>query len=128
MRRRQANKIAKRHIRAQGDALPKVAWRSLQSDLQDYLDGFGVFVEMRDGRIVSGDSLLADGAEEDAVSLVLTAAGPHVSAWDTEEPAAHLAAKLSELPGLEAIMLVNRDPEAFVGYYVRVRPHYRDVH
>jgi hypothetical protein len=98
---------------------PAVDWRSLLERVLPAIGSRTVFLELADGRFARSTPEPRPG---DVVALAITWADEGLTAWDTEAPARRLAEELSARPGLEACMLLNRDPDSFVGYYVRVRP------
>ena len=44
-----------------------------------------------------------------------------VKPWETEAPARHMCEKLGEVLNSKPVVLLNRDPESFAGYYVYIK-------
>ncbi|MBY0375932.1 MAG: hypothetical protein K2Q23_18185 [Bryobacteraceae bacterium] len=80
------------------------------------------FLETRDQRFISLNPphMTSEGVE--TVSLIVTWSRDGIPAWETEQPAKNLAERLARHRDLEAVLLLRRSLDSFVGYYVRVRP------
>jgi hypothetical protein len=76
-------------------------------------------VETRSGHFVRVDSA---ATSLDVVGLAIAWLHAGVNPWEMEAPAQELLERLSDIPNIEAIMLLSRSVESFAGYYVRVRP------
>lgn len=112
-----------RKVAEQRRTLPAIDWQALHESIKDDVEGFSVYLEMRDDRFLPISDPSADAAARaDVVGLVVAQLIDGVPPWETEEPAQALAERLSTRPHLTAIVQLSRRAEAFVGYYVRVRP------
>ena len=109
-----------RRVRQQRASVPAIDWKPLHERIRNEVEGYTVFLEMRDGSLVRLDHPQANA--RDIVGLAITWLYDGVPPPATEEPAETLAKTLSEGHGVEAWVQVSRSPESFVGYYVRVRP------
>jgi len=106
-------------VRRERNAVPAIDWKALHNRVAEYVGNYPIFVETRDRRFlpINGDK------GDDIVALVVACISEGAPPWESREPARNIAEKLSKEPDLDALMLVSRDPESFVGYYVRVSPH-----
>jgi len=120
MRSRQVKKLAKQLAAAERAALPSLDWRRLiQIELSADLEGYSVWLELRDGRFIPAG--VAAAVAPDVVSLAITTAAPGVAASDTEQAAWRVANELCRRFGGPIPVLLSRDPDSFAGYFARFR-------
>jgi hypothetical protein len=98
------------------DSQPLIDWRGVLERIGGSLSGFSVFLETSGERRV----VPADDAARDVVALAVTWVEEGCPPRKTEEHARRLIAALAHRPEVEALLQINRDPETFVGYYVRI--------
>ena len=103
--------------------LPVVDARSLHERIAGEIPAGGSFyLETRDQRFVPVDLQQLNSEGLDSISLIVTWSGDGIKPWETEEPAKEVARRLSERSDIEAMVFLSRRLDAFVGYYVRIRP------
>ena len=110
---------AARAVRQVREATPAVAWQSLREAVGRDLDGYTLFVEMRDDTLRPARALGLDPQEIVGLAAAWLVDGEIVS---SEPHARELEERLSERTDISATLLMNRDPETFAGFYVRLRP------
>jgi hypothetical protein len=101
------------------DARPAAHWSAILGRIRQDLGERVVFLETAARRLLPLGPAREASVTEDAVALVVPCRPPD-SVTDPMEPARELAATLANRHNLDAIVLVSRDPETFVGYYVRI--------
>jgi hypothetical protein len=102
-----------------GDSRPAAHWSALLGRIRKDLGDRSVFLEAAGRRMLPLGPAGQASATEVAVALVVPCGAPD-SLPDPMGPARELAATLADRYDLETVVLVSRDPETFVGYYVRV--------
>jgi hypothetical protein len=109
-----------RKIWQERQALPRIDWEELVGRIRNDIEGYTVYLETRDARLIP---LLSEDANAkiDALSLVIAWIQAGVQPWEMEQPAQQLKERLSAHHGIDAIVLVSRQIQPFAGYYVRVR-------
>ena len=90
---------------------------SLLAKVRGETNGYTLFLETKDRSFVAVESATEI---QDPVALVATWIQNGVPPWETEEPAKQLTHRLLERCGVRALVLLSRDPNSFVGYYVRI--------
>jgi hypothetical protein len=83
------------------------------------VEGCSLFCEVANGRL---QPLQPDSLPSDAAAIVVTFVRKGLRGWESEEPARQLSERLRDRWGLSPLVLISRDPDSFVGYYVRVAP------
>jgi hypothetical protein len=106
-----------RRVRKQRASTPAIDWRTLRDELEADIRGYAVYVQLRDDRIVP--TIHVDAASTDVVALVAVWSGDG-DVMSTEQPAYDLVERLSTRGRVDAFVQLNRDPDTFVGYYVRI--------
>ena len=102
------------------DYLPKqevIDWESIVETIKGHLGSHCIYLELKEG----GWSKLEneqDSIQVTGVAVVYAADG--VEIWDTEAPAKHKAEELSKVLGRDLPILLSREFQYFVGYYVYI--------
>lgn len=92
---------------------PALDWVSLVNEIEDIIKEQMVFLDTRENGLVTLDNI----GEQEVIGIAVTPAKPGIKAWDTEVPARDIVTKLSERTKNQVVLLLNRNPEQFVGYY-----------
>ncbi len=100
--------------------MPLVDWQEILEQISHLLDGNTVYLEQRSGGLIT----LQDHSHtpRDIVGVAIAVANPELKPWETEEPASLMATKISNYLGRRATLLISRDADLFVGYYVHIGP------
>jgi hypothetical protein len=98
------------------EAQPAIAWQDLVGRIAGDIEGFSVFLETRNRRLVPPKQ--AKG--EDVIALAVTWVAEDCPPPKTEEHAHRLLTRLAHRSDLDAFMQLSRDPGSFVGYYIRI--------
>lgn len=94
-----------------------IDWAPIITHIRDHIGNHSVWLELPQGgwrKLESADETTS------ATGIAVAYVAEGVKSWDTEAPAKHMAEKLSELLGKELPILLSRDYEHFVGYYVYI--------
>lgn len=103
--------------------LPVVSVQLLLDEIaKEIRDGALLFLETRDQQFVPLNHEKVSKQDLEFVSLIVTWSSEATPAWKTEEAAKALAERLASHGNIDAVVLLSRSLDSFVGYYVRVRP------
>jgi hypothetical protein len=103
-----------RRVRQERAAVPPIDWKALHERIRNEVQGYTVFLEMRDGTLVSLDD--RQRGDNEIVGLAVTWLYEGVPPPATQEPAEALAKTLGGGHGVEAWVQVSRSIESFVGF------------
>ncbi len=101
--------------------LAKLEWRPLLNSVKAHCQDCSIFVQTRHHGMLSVNDPKVEKPKSDIVALAITAARKGMKPWDSEEPARALCNKLKEVLGRNCCLQLNRDPDTFVGYYVKIQ-------
>jgi hypothetical protein len=100
--------------------LPAFEWQPLLDQIREQIREYTVFLETRNHGFVSLEDFIARPRGSDVVAVAIAYVADGVAPWDTETPARVLADRLSPTLGFTPLIFSSRDPDSFVGYYVRI--------
>lgn len=116
------NRLLDHIISKERARIPKLNPSSVHSAIhQEIKPGASLYLESRDRTFTPWNPSDPDNHASDIVSLIVTWSRDGVLPWNTEQPAKDLQDKLAYHPNIEAMLLLSRDPDSFVGYYVQIR-------
>ncbi|MBN1569002.1 MAG: hypothetical protein JXA73_14225 [Acidobacteria bacterium] len=108
-------------VRQERDRFPSIDWRVLHNRLTEYIGNHPTFLEARSGRLMA----INDETENEIVALAIACIREGAPPWESEGHAISLAKTLSGERDLDSVVLLSRDSETFVGYYVRVSQRWK---
>lgn len=80
-----------------------------------------IYIKTEDGRLILYASTESQECMVRAKGICVVYEHDGVKPWETEVPAKHMCEKLSKVLNSEPVVLLSRDPNSFVGYYVYVK-------
>ena len=101
--------------------VPALAWRSLYEAIQPEASEHPIYLEHRNRSFVRVDSSTTPVDDANVVALAVSLWRDGTPIWEMEEPAKELAERLVRKLGVQAFVLIRRDLDSFLGYYVSVR-------
>ena len=119
MFKKMINRWIDREVQLEREALPLLDWKATLKEISHLLEENAVYLEERAGGLITQEE--HSRQPRDIVGMAIAIADKDLKPWETEEPASLLATKVSNYLGREAILLISRDTNLFVGYFVLVR-------
>ena len=102
----------------QKDVSSNFDWRAQYNELEDIIENCSVYLELKSGEKISIKDPKTAEPKGIVKSLLLTYANQDTPAWETEKAIIELGNKITTKTGIKYPVLVSRDINSFVGYYL----------
>ena len=101
--------------------MPALRWRPLYEAIQQEASEHPIYLEHRNRSFLRVDSSTTRVDDANVVALAVSLWRDGTPVWEMEAPAKELAERLARKLGVQAFVLIRRDLDSSLGYYVRLR-------